>query len=209
MSNVPEAEKEVIAGDSLHMNKGEEVKLTEASAQLRKVKVCLGWKAPEESDGFTVDIDASAFLLNRERRVRNDTDFVFYNNLEIDGGSVRHGGDNRVGDADGDDEVIHIDLETVPFDVESIAFSVTIHSPEERQQNFGLVKDAYIRVVNEEDGKELAHFDLSEDASEDNAMVFGELVRDGVGWKFKALGDGTDGGLYKIAREFGVNVAPM
>ena len=110
--------------------------------------------------------------------------------------------------AEGDDEVIEIDLDAMGFDTEKIAFAVTIHNAEERQQTFGIVKDAYIRIINKDTGAEVAHFDLTEDASEDNAIIFGELERDGATWKFRALGTSSNGGLYNIAREFGVNVAP-
>jgi len=190
------------------MNKGDEVNLEKLDPTLKHVLIGVGWSAPPENQGFPIDIDASAFLLNREGRVRRDTDFVFYNNLDTDGGVVKHTGDNTTGDAEGDDEAIELDLENMGFDVERVAFAVTIHNAEDRQQTFGLVKEAYIRIVNKVTGQELAHFDLTEDASSDNAIIFGELERDGAGWKFKALGTGTDGGLFKIAREYGVNVAP-
>ncbi len=194
--------------DNAHMLKNEEVNLMAAAPTLKRVVVGLGWDVPESADGFPVDLDASAFLLTRDGRVRNDTDFVFYNNLEIDGGAVKHLGDSVTGAGDGDDEQIKIDLEGVPFDIEKIAFSVTIHNAQERQQTFGLVKNAYIRVVDEESGTELLRFDLSEDAAENNSFIFGELVRgDGLAWKFKAIGLGAAGGLYQIARDFKVNVA--
>lgn len=190
------------------LNKGDEVNLEKLDPTLKKAVVGVGWSAPPENQGFPIDIDASCFLLNRDGRVRRDTDFVFYNNLETDGGVVTHTGDNTTGEGDGDDESIELDLDNMGFDVERVAFAVTIHNAEERQQTFGLVKDAYIRIVNKATGQELAHFDLTEDASSDNAIIFGELERDGAGWKFKALGQGSDGGLFKIAREYGVNVAP-
>lgn len=190
------------------MNKGEEVNLEKLDPSLKHVVVGVGWNAPAENEGFPVDIDASAFLLNRNGMVRRDTDFVFYNNLETDGGVVKHTGDNTTGDAEGDDECIELDLENMGFDVERVAFAVTIHNAEERQQTFGLVSGAYIRIVNKATGQELAHFDLTEDASSDNAIIFGELEREGASWKFKALGTGSTGGLYQIAREYGVNVAP-
>jgi len=201
-----EEEKAQLAADVLHMHKGEEVVLAKEASQLHKVHVGLGWDLPEKQDGFDIDIDASAFLIGREGRVRRDTDFVFYNNLESEN-CLFHGGDNTTGTGEGDDETIKVDLDNIPFDVEKIVFAVTIHNAEERQQNFGLVKDAFIRIVNE-DGTELAHFDLTEDASSDNGMIFGALVREGMGWKFRALGQGSRGGLFKIAREMGVNVAP-
>lgn len=207
MAALPSPEEIRAAADNLHMHKGEEVVLSQVAAVLKKVRVALGWDAPAEAEGAPVDIDASAFLLGREGRVRRDTDFVFYNHLETEE-CLWHEGDCTTGVDAGDDEAITVDLEKVPFDVEKVAFAVTIHNAEERGQSFGLIKRAYIRIINDLDGKELAHFDLTEDASDDNAMIFGELVRDGMSWKFKALGSGSNGGLYKIARDYGVNVAP-
>lgn len=202
----PAPELKTSFGNSL--SKGQEVSLSDRDPGLRKVLIGVGWDAPEKLDGQPVDLDASAFLLNRENRVRRDTDFVFYNNLETENGALKHLGDNTTGDGDGDDEMIHIDLDALAFDVDKIAFSVTIHNAQERQQSFDIVKNAFIRVVNEESGVEVARFDLTEDATGYNAITFGELVRDIVGWKFKAIGDGHNGGLYKIARDYGVNVAP-
>jgi len=196
--------------DRAHMNKGQEVDLLQVDPSLHKLFVGLGWDAPTEKDGQPVDIDASAFLLNREGRVRRDTDFIFYNNLETDNGLIRHRGDNTTGAKEGeqqDAEIIDIDMENVGFDVDRIAFSVTIHNAHERQQTFGVIKNAYIRVVNADTKVEIARYDLSEDASSDDSMIFGELVREALGWKFKAIGQGSAGGLYKIARDFGVHVA--
>lgn len=203
------------AADASHMGKGEEVNLSgQDPSGLRKVFIGLGWEAPSEQDGHPFDVDASAFMLNRDGRVRRDTDFVFYNNLDADDGVIKHRGDNTSGLESGkagetiDAEVIEINMENVGYDVEKIAFAVTIHNAEERHHNFGLIKNAYMRIVNVETKVELARFDLTEDASHDTAMIFGELFRDGLGWKFRAIGTGSDGGLYKIAREYGVNVAP-
>lgn len=194
------------------MKKDEEVDLLGVDPTLHKVFIGLGWEAPETKDGHAVDIDASAFLLNREGKVRRDTDFIFYNNLETDSGAIQHMGDNTTGEkkeGDADDaEVIKVALDTLAFDIEKVAFSVTIHNADDRQQNFGVIKNAYMRVVNADTGSELARFDLTEDASSDNAMIFGELFREGLGWKFKALGSGSKGGLFEIARNYGVNVAP-
>jgi tellurium resistance protein TerD len=195
-------------GQRADVHKGEEVNLSEIDPGLKRVIVGLGWDAPETQDGFDVDIDASAFLLNRDYRVRQDTDFVFYNNLSAENGAINHWGDNVTGAGEGDDEEIEINLEQLPFDIEKISFSVSLHNAEERRQNFGMIKNAFIRIVNEDTGAELARFDLSEDASEDTAMIFGELIREGINWKFRALGHGTTGGLFRIARDFGVNVSP-
>ncbi len=194
------------------MKKDEEVDLLGVDPTLHKVFIGLGWEAPETKDGHAVDIDASAFILNREGKVRRDTDFIFYNNLETDSGAIQHMGDNTTGEkkeGDEDDaEVIKVSLDTLAFDIEKVAFAVTIHNADDRQQNFGDIKNAYMRVVNSETGSELARFDLTEDAGSDNAMIFGELFREGLGWKFKAMGTGSKGGLFEIARNYGVNVAP-
>lgn len=195
------------------MKKDEEVDLLKVDPGLHKVIVGLGWDAPETKDGMPVDIDASAFLLNRDGRVRRDNDFIFYNNLDTENGAIQHMGDNttgekKEGEEHADNEVIAINLDAVGFDVEKVSFAVTIHNADDRQQNFGIIKNAYMRVVNSETNTELVRFDLSEDASSDNALIFGELAREGTGWKFKAIGTGSKGGLFEIARTFGVNVAP-
>jgi tellurium resistance protein TerD len=195
----------------LRMLRGQEVNLHDVDPGLHRVRVGIGWHAPEQDHGFPVDLDSSAFLLGRDGRVRRDTDFVFYNNLESDGGVIRHLGDNLTGEGDaGDDrETIDINLEGLHFDIEKVAFSVSIHNADERQQNFGLVHDAYIRILNLDTKVELARFDLTQGAATDNAFLFGELYRVGMGWRFLALGQGSNGGLYKIARDFNVNVAPV
>jgi len=204
---VPEKDLKKSFGQISMMQKGDEISLESLDASMKRVRIGVGWEAPAEKEGFPVDIDLCAFILNSHGRVRRDTDFIFYNNLEADEGAIKHTGDSTEGDAEGDDEVIEIDLDALGFDVEKVLFSVTIHNAEERQQTFGIVKDAYIRIVNKDTGTEVAHFDLTEDASEDNAIIFGELERDGATWKFRALGTSSNGGLYNIARGFGVNVA--
>ncbi len=191
------------------VEKGGEISLTELGPGLKRISVGLGWDAPEEADGEPVDLDASAFILRNDGKVRQDTDFVFYNNMESEEGNVKHLEDCKTGDkTDGDDEIIEVNLEALAFDVDKISFSVSIHNAGERGEAFGLIKNAYMRVVDLDSKQELALFDLTEDASEDNAFVFGEIYRDLEGWRFKALGEGTKGGLYEVARAFGVNVSP-
>ncbi len=190
------------------VEKGQEVSLSEMDPSLKRVSVGLGWDAPEEADGFPVDLDASAFLLNTKGKVRQDTDFVFYNNSDSESGAVKHLGDNETGSESGDDEAIEVNLEGLAFDVDKVVFAVTIHNASERGETFGLIHNAYMRVVDLDNNQELARFDLTEDASENNAFVFGEIYRDLEGWKFKALGEGSNEGLYKVALEYGVNVAP-
>ena len=189
------------------LTEGGEANFNEIAPTLRHVRVGLGWDVPEQADGFPVDADASAFLLNRDGKVRQDTDFIFYNNLEAENGAIRHMGDNLTGEGDGDDEVIELDLEALPFNVEKVAFAVTLHNAKERRQTFGLVKNAFIRIVDKDSNEELARFDMTEDAADENGMIFGELAREGAGWKFVAIGQGTNDGLYRIAKDYGVNVA--
>jgi tellurium resistance protein TerD len=151
-------------------------------------------------------LDASAFLCADNGKVKADTDFVFYGNLKHSSASVEHTGDNLTGEGEGDDEVIKVDLSKIPADISKVAFTVTIHEAESRAQNFGMVSNAYIRVVNEAGGAELIRYDLGEDYSVETAVVVGEIYRHGTEWKFNAIGSGFSGGLRALCLNFGVNV---
>lgn len=190
---------------AVSLSKGGNVSLTKAVPGLRTIHVGLGWDA-RVTDGAQFDLDASVFLLGPQGRVRSDADFVFYNNLTGAGGAVRHQGDNRTGEGDGDDEAVKIELPSVPSDVTRIVFGVSIDDADARRQSFGQVSNASIRIVNEADGAEIARYDLSEDSATETAMVFGEVYRNGDEWKFKAVGQGFAGGLGPLARSMGVNV---
>lgn len=175
---------------------------------LTEVMVGLGWDERVGS-GEDFDLDASAFMLNSLRKVRSDADFIFYNQLASECGSVIHQGDNLIGgdnEGKGDSEQIKVDLSKVPADVERIVFVVTIYQAAERGQNFGQVDNAYIRIVDCERDEEIARFDLTEDACIDQTILFGELYRNNGKWKFKALGQGFDYDLGVVARNYGVNV---
>lgn len=190
----------------INLTKGGNINLTKASgpAGLTKVIVGVGWN-PRATDGAQFDLDASAFLTGLDGKCRDPQDFVFYNNKVGAGGSVAHGGDNRTGQGDGDDETIAVDLSKVPTVIAKIVFAVTIDQAAERRQNFGQVSDAYIRVLNADDKVVLTKFDLSEDTSTETAMIFGELYRaDGGDWKFKAIGQGFSGGLAALVAHFGL-----
>ncbi|WP_043264188.1 TerD family protein [Streptomyces sp. CT34] len=187
------------------LSKGGNVSLTKEAPNLTAVLVGLGWDA-RTTTGADFDLDASALLTNDQGKVANDQNFVFFNNLKSPCGSVEHTGDNTTGEGEGDDEAIKVSLAGIPADVSKIVFPVSIYDAETRQQSFGQVRNAYIRVVNQADGKELARYDLSEDASTETAMVFGELYRNGAEWKFRAIGQGYASGLRGIAQDFGVNV---
>jgi tellurium resistance protein TerD len=190
---------------AISLSKGGNVSLSKEAPGLKAILVGLGWDA-RATDGAAFDLDASAFMLNESGKIRTDKDFIFYNNLKSVDGSIEHTGDNLDGSGSGDDEQIKINLASVPPDVQKVAVTVTIHEAEVRRQNFGMVSNAFIRVVNQDGGAEIARFDLSEDMSTETAMIFGEIYRNGAEWKFKAVGQGFQGGLGPLARNFGVNV---
>ncbi|MDO4245315.1 MAG: TerD family protein [Deinococcus sp.] len=190
---------------AVSLTKGGNVSLSKEAPGLTSILVGLGWN-PRATDGQAFDLDGSVFLLNAGGKVRSDSDFIFYNNKQSTDGSVEHAGDNLTGQGSGDDETVKIDLVRVPADVDKIAVCVTIHEADSRGQNFGQVSQAYIRVMNGAGGAEIARYDLSEDASTDTAMIFGEVYRHGSDWKFRAVGQGFGGGLAPLARNFGVNV---
>ena len=156
--------------------------------------------------GADFDLDASAILCGATGQVLSDDNFVFFNNLRSPDGSVVHQGDNLTGEGEGDDEQIVVNLGAVPAQVDKIVFPVSIYDAEARRQNFGQVRNAFIRIVNQADDAEIARYDLSEDASTETAMVFGEVYRHGSEWKFRAVGQGYATGLRGIAHDFGVNV---
>ncbi|MFE3247810.1 TerD family protein [Streptomyces sp. NPDC059209] len=187
------------------LGKGGNVSLSKEAPGLTAVLVGLGWDA-RSTTGADFDLDASALLVNSAGRVLSDQHFIFYNNLTSPDGSVEHTGDNLTGEGDGDDESLKVNLAGVPADVDKIVFPVSIHEAGSRGQSFGQVRNAFIRVVNQAGGAELARYDLTEDASTETAMVFGELYRHGAEWKFRAVGQGYASGLAGIAADFGVNV---
>ena len=188
---------------AISLSKGGNVSLSKESPGLDEIMIGLGWDV-RATDGQDFDLDASAFVLKADGKVRADTDFCFYNNKDIQG-AVIHQGDNRTGEGEGDDETITVELDKVPADVEKIAVCVTIHDAEARRQNFGMVSRAYVRCVDAITNAEVARYDLSEDASVEAAMVFGEIYRHNGEWKFKAMGQGFQGGLGPMAKNFGVN----
>ena len=188
---------------ALSLSKGGNLSLSKEAPGMTKVLVGLGWDA-RSTDGQDFDLDASAFLLKADGKVRADSDFIFYNQLKSVDGSVEHTGDNRTGEGDGDDEAIKVDLSKVPADIDRIAFTVTIHEADARKQNFGQVRNAFIRIVNQDNNSEVARYDLAEDASTETAMIFAELYRHGTEWKFRAVGQGFKGGLKPLAESFGL-----
>jgi tellurium resistance protein TerD len=189
------------------LTKGGNVSLTKEAgpAGLAAVNVGLGWDV-RTTTGTDFDLDASALICGADGKVRSDADFIYFNNKVSADGSVEHTGDNLTGEGEGDDETIKVNVASVAADVDKIVFAVSVYDADARQQSFGQVRNAFIRVVNQADNTELARYDLTEDASTETAMLFGELYRNGAEWKFRAVGQGYSSGLSGIARDFGVNV---
>jgi len=186
----------------LSLSKGNNLSLTKTSPGLTIATIGLGWD-PRTTVGVAFDLDASAILVAENGKIRSSDDFIFYNQMSTPDGSVVHLGDNRTGEGDGDDEQIVIDLRTVAADVARIVIAVSIHDADKRRQNFGQVRDAFCRVL-DQDQQEIVRYDLSEDASQETAMVFAEIYRYGAEWKFRAVGQGYTSGLSGIATDFGV-----
>jgi tellurium resistance protein TerD len=190
---------------ALVLTKGDNVSLSKEAPGLKAIYVALGWDVRATS-GADFDLDAAAFILNKDGKVRGDQDFVFYNQKKSGDGSVEHLGDNRTGVGEGDDEIIKIDLANVPEEARRISFSVTIHNAGQRRQNFGQISNAFIRVVNQENDQEIARFNLTEDMAAWSSMIFGEIYRRNEDWEFKAIGQGIKGGLSFLARNFGIEI---
>jgi tellurium resistance protein TerD len=187
------------------LTKGGNVSLTKSAPGLTAVVVGLGWDT-RTTTGTDFDLDASAIGAGADGKVAADGYFVFFNNLRSPDGSIEHLGDNVTGAGEGDDEQLKVDLAGLSADVDKVVFAVSIYDAEARSQNFGQVRNAFIRVVNQTGDAELARYDLSEDASTETAMVFGELYRNGTEWKFRAVGQGYASGLAGIAGDFGVKL---
>lgn len=190
---------------AVSLKKGGNVSLTKEAPPMKTVLFGLGWDS-RKTDGSSFDLDASAFIVGEDDKVLSDSSFIFFNNKTSSCGGVVHQGDNRTGEGDGDDEQLLIHLDKVDAKAKKVVFAVTIYEAEERKQNFGMVTNGFIRAVNNDGQVELARYDLSEDAATETAMIFGELYRHNGEWKFKAVGQGYEGGLSALAKNFGVNI---
>ncbi|GEM_PF-189988 len=190
---------------SVDLVRGQNVSLSRNTPNLTRIAIGLGWDA-QPSTGRAFDLDASAFLLNDSGKAISDDHFVFYNHLTSPDGAVQHMGDNLTGAGEGDDEIINVDLLRVSPEVKRIAFTVTIYEAEGRGQNFGMVSQAFIRVVNRDDGQELARYDLGKDCRAETSMIFGEVYRYNSEWKFKAIGQGFAGSMESMVKHFGIAV---
>jgi tellurium resistance protein TerD len=199
----PRSQEETLV--SVSLSKGGNVSLTKMAPGLTAVSVGLGWDL-RTTTGTDFDLDASALLCGADGKVIDDAHFVFFNNLTSPDGSVEHTGDNLTGEGEGDDELIHVNLAGASPQVQRVVFPVSIYEGAARGQSFGQVSNAFIRVIDRSNGSELARYDLTEDASTETAMIFGELYRHNNEWKFRAVGQGYASGLSGIAKDFGVNV---
>jgi len=190
---------------AVSLSKGSNLSLEKTDPGINKLLIGLGWDE-RETDGTEFDLDASVFLLQDNGKVRGEHDFIFYNQMSSTCGSVNHQGDNRTGEGDGDDEMVKVDLSLIPSEISKISVTVTIHDFEARNQNFGQVANAFIRIVNDETGNEVCRYDLTEDYSIETAMIFGELYRHNNDWKFRAVGQGYAGGLSTMANTYGISL---
>ena len=183
---------------AISLEKGQRIEIG-----LSKVSVGLGWD-PNEGSGFDFDLDASAFMLGANKKLPKDEYFVFYNNQKSPYGSVESTGDDLTGgNSDGgDDETLNVDLTKVDPQVQEIIFTATIYKAEERKQNFGQVRNSYIRIYNSITNEEIARYDLDEDFSIETAVEFGRLYRRNGEWKFEAMGIGNKGGLQALVNKY-------
>ena len=191
---------------AISLKKGQKIDLTKTNPGLTKVIIGLGWDVNKYDGGKDFDLDTSAFMLSSEGKVADDKNFIYFNNPKSVEGSVSYSGDNKTGAGDGDDEQIKVDLSIVPANVQKISFGITIYEAQERNQNFGQVSNAYVRVVNEASGEELVRYDLGEDFSIETAVVVCDLYRHGAEWKFNAIGSGYQNGLAGLCKDFGLDV---
>ncbi|WP_248735824.1 TerD family protein [Neobacillus rhizosphaerae] len=201
---------------AINLQKGQRVDLTKSNPGLSKVLVGLGWDPVQTSGGGglfgsmfgggsapNVDCDASVIMLGANDRLQNNKDVIYFANLTSNDGSVQHAGDNLTGDGDGDDEQIIVDLSKVPSKIQKLVFVVNIYDCVKRKQHFGMIQNAFIRVVNPGNNQELIHYNLSDNYSGLTCLVAGELYRHGNEWKFAAVGTGTTAGsLSEIVRTY-------
>ncbi len=187
---------------TISLEKGGKVDLTKEAPGLTKAALGLGWDTNSSGSGPAFDLDASAFMLGANGKIRNEKDFVYFKNLKSACGSVLHTGDNLTGAGDGDDETIHAQLDQIPADVEQVVFVVNIYDAENRRQNFGQVKNAFIRLYDANTNQEILKYDLSEDFSSATGVQFGRIYRHNGSWKFEATGLGEAGGLKAFLSKF-------
>ncbi|MEL6927003.1 MAG: TerD family protein [Cyanobacteria bacterium J06600_6] len=189
---------------AINLSKGERISLEKVAPGLAKIFIGLGWDINVTDTGGDFDIDGSIFLLDGNEKLISDKHFIFYNNLKSPDPdqSIQQRGDNRTGAGEGDDEVIDVNLKTIPPEVEKVALTVTIHEADKRQQNFGQVSNAFVRIVNCENDEEIIRYDLTEDFSVETALIMAELYRKDGEWRMNAVGAGYGGGLPALVERY-------
>ncbi|SDH69014.1 TerD family protein [Desulfosporosinus hippei] len=191
---------------AVRLSKGQKVDLTKSNPNLKEIIVGLGWASNPAASNYTYDLDASAFLIGSNGKVKDENDFVFYNNPSGGQGSVKHSGDHKKGSGEGDDEQIRINLSAVPPHIERISFSITINDAQMKRQSFGDIKNSYVRILNAGTNELLLKYELGEEFSVETAIVAAEIYRHAGEWKFNAIGSGFQGGLAALCRNFGLEV---
>ncbi|WP_445492978.1 TerD family protein [Niallia sp. 03133] len=200
---------------AINLQKGQRVDLTKGNPGLSKIMVGLGWDPVQQKGGgllgslfggggaASVDCDASVIMLGENDKVLQNSDVIYFGNLKSKDGSIQHSGDNLTGAGDGDDEQIHVDLSRVPAPIQKLVFVVNIYDAVKRKQHFGLIQNAFIRIVNPNSGSSLIHYNLTDDYSGTTSLIVGELYRHGQEWKFAAVGTGTSAGsLGEVVKTF-------
>ena len=187
------------------LSKGQKVDLTKTNPNLTKVVAGLGWDVNKYDGQQDFDLDAMVFLLGENGKCKDDKGFVFYGNKTATG--VEHTGDNRTGEGEGDDEQVKIDLSLIDPTVAKIDFVINIHEAKERNQNFGQVSNAFIRIFNPDSNEELIRYDLGEDYSTEGAVIAGQLYRNAGEWKFSAIGSGFNDGLPALCANYGIDAS--
>lgn len=199
------------ASNTVSLKKGQKVSLKKCAAdagvsgQLSKLHIGLGWDVNKYDGGGVFDLDVFTFALKADGKVRDTGDFVFFNNPKSQEGAIVHSGDNRTGAGEGDDEVVLIDLSKLPTITTNITFAITINEAKARNQNFGMVDNAYVRILDQNSGTEIMRYDLSEDYSLETALVVGEVYNHNGEWKFKAIGSGFNDGLPALCACYGID----
>ena len=187
---------------SINLSKGERISLSKEAPGMKKAAAGLGWDVNASDTGSDFDLDVSVFMLGASGKIPQDKYFVFYNNLKSADGSVESMGDSRTGKGEGDDETITVDLSKVDSTIEEIIFVVTVYEAEKRRQNFGQVRNSYIRIYDGETQEEIAKYELEEDFSRETAIEFGKLYKKNDEWKFQAVGEGYNSGLESFVQKY-------
>ncbi|MFZ3101905.1 MAG: TerD family protein [Desulfitobacteriaceae bacterium] len=191
---------------AVRLSKGQKVDLTKTNPDSMEIIVGLGWVSNQVGSSQSFDIDASAFLIGANGKVKDENDLVFYNNPSGGQGSVRHSGDNKRGSGEGDDEQIRINLSAVPAYIEKIAFTITINDAQTKRQSFGDLKSSYVRILNAQTNELILKYELGQEFSVETAIVAAELYRHAGEWKFNAIASGFQGGLAALCRNYGLEV---